>query len=123
MRKPRRMGRKPFSWLAMGTDIAMLGVKAQMAIGQRIALLMVGGPKARTEAQRMVTEKVLAAGKAAVALATGRKPRKVVRGYRKKVQANRMRLSKGDHIPRLVEEALSERSTHRRSALSRPNAG
>jgi hypothetical protein len=94
MRKPRKMGRKPFSWLATGTDIAMLGVKAQIAIGQRIALLMVGGPKARTEAQRMVTEKVLAAGKAAVTLATGGKSRRVVRGYRKKVQANHRQLSK-----------------------------
>ena len=95
MRKPRKMGRKPFSWLAMGTDIAMFGVEAQMVIGERIALLMAGGPKARAEAQRMMTEKVLAAGKAAVTLARGGKSRKVVRGYRKKVQAGHMRLSKG----------------------------
>jgi hypothetical protein len=95
MRKTRKTGPKPPSWLAMGTDLAMLGVEAQMVIGQRIAMLMVGGPKARAEAQRMVTEKVLAAGNAAVTLAMGGSPRKVVRGYRTKVRANHRRLSKG----------------------------
>lgn len=95
MRKPRRTGRKSFSLLAMGTDLAMLGVEAQMVIGERIAMLMVGGPKARSEAQRMVTEKVLAAGSAAMTLATGGTPRKVVRGYRTKVRANHRRLSRG----------------------------
>jgi hypothetical protein len=79
----------------MGTDLAMLGVEAQMVIGERIAMLMVGGPRARKEAQRMVTEKVLAAGAAAVTLATGGTPNTVVRGYRKKVRANHRRLTKG----------------------------
>jgi hypothetical protein len=95
MRKARTTGLKPPAWLAMGTDLAMLGVEAQMVIGQRIAMLMVGGPKARVEAQRMVAEKVLAAGNAAVTLAMGGSPRKVVRGYRTKVRANHRRLSKG----------------------------
>jgi hypothetical protein len=95
MRKARKTGLKPPAWLAMGTDLAMLGVEAQMVIGQRIAMLMVGGPKARVEAQRMVAEKVLAAGNAAVTLAMGGSPRKVVRGYRTKVRANHRRLSKG----------------------------
>ncbi len=95
MRKPRKAAPLGASWLAMGTDLAMLGIEAQMVIGQRIAMLMVGGPKARAEAQRMVTEKVLAAGTAAMTLATGGSPHKVVRGYRRKVRANRRRLSKG----------------------------
>ena len=78
----------------MGTDLAMLGVEAQMVIGERIAMLVVGGPKARKEARRIVTEKVLAAGGAAVTLATGGSPRKVVRGYHKKVQANHRLLTR-----------------------------
>ncbi len=94
MRMPRKKRSKPVSWLRMGTDLAMLGVEAQMVIGERIAMLMVGGPKARKEAQQMVTEKVLAAGTAAVTLATGGRPHKVVRSYRKKVQANHRRLTK-----------------------------
>jgi hypothetical protein len=74
MRKARKTGLKPPAWLAMGTDLAMLGVEAQMVIGQRIAMLMVGGPKARVEAQRMVAEKVLAAGNAAVTQGRARLP-------------------------------------------------
>ncbi|MBE7245646.1 MAG: hypothetical protein INR63_11880 [Actinomycetospora chiangmaiensis] len=95
MRGRRRTAGGPSGWLTMGTEIAMLGVEAQMVIGQRIAMLMVGGPKARREAQRMVTEKVLAAGSAAATIAMGGTPRKVVRGYRRKVQANRRRLGQG----------------------------
>jgi hypothetical protein len=94
MRARSRAGRGPRSWFAMSTDLAMLGVEAQMVIGERIAMLMVGGPKARAEAQRMVTEKVLAAGNAAVTLAMGGTPGKVVRGYRTKVRANHRRLTK-----------------------------
>lgn len=81
--------------LAMGTELAMLGVEAQMVIGQRMAMFMLGGPKARKEAQLMVTEKVKAAGEAAMTIAMGGTPRKVVRGYRRKVQANHRRLGKG----------------------------
>ncbi|MBE7246626.1 MAG: hypothetical protein INR63_16915 [Actinomycetospora chiangmaiensis] len=95
MRGRRRTVGGPSAWLAMGTELAMLGVEAQMVIGQRIAMLMVGGPKARQEAQRMVTEKVLAAGNAAATIALGGTPRKVVRGYRGKVRANRRRLGQG----------------------------
>lgn len=57
-----------------------------MVISERIAMLMVGGPKARNEAGRMVAEKVPAASGAAATLATGWTPREVVRSYCKKVQ-------------------------------------
>jgi hypothetical protein len=94
MRARRRPSKKSASWLTMGTEIAMLGVEAQMVIGQRMAMFMLGGPKARKEAQLMVTEKVKAAGEAAMTIAMGGTPRKVVRGYRQKVQANTRRLGK-----------------------------
>ncbi len=95
MRSRRRSAPTPASLVAMGTELAMLGVEAQMVIGQRMAMFMLGGPKARKEARLMVTEKVKAAGEAAATLALGGTPRKVVRGYRRKVQANHRRLSKG----------------------------
>ncbi|AIQ89361.1 hypothetical protein MCBMB27_00940 [Methylobacterium phyllosphaerae] len=79
----------------MGTELAMLGVEAQMVIGQRLALFMLGGPEARNEARLMVTEKVKAAGEAAVTIAMGDTPRKVMRGYRRKVRATRRRLGEG----------------------------
>ena len=82
------------SWWKLSTDLTMLGVESQLVIGQRIAMIAVGGPKARSEAKRMVNEKVLAAGDAAVTLAMGGSLSKVVRGYRKKVKANHRRLSK-----------------------------
>lgn len=95
MRSRRKSGAKVASLLTMGTELAMLGVEAQMVIGQRLAIFMLGGPKARKEARLMVTEKVKAAGEAAVTIAMGGTPRKVVRGYRRKVQANHRRLGKG----------------------------
>jgi uncharacterized protein (DUF1501 family) len=95
MSRRRRMGTAPKSLFALGTDLAMLGIEAQMVIGQRMAMLMTGGPKAQAEAQRMVAEKIVAAGDAAMTLAMGGTPRKVVRGYRRKVGANHRRLGKG----------------------------
>ena len=95
MRSRRKSTTKAASLVAMGTELAMLGIEAQMVIGQRMALFMLGGPKARKEARLMVTEKVKAAGEAAVTIAMGGTPRKVVRSYRRKVQANHRRLGKG----------------------------
>jgi hypothetical protein len=91
----RRPSKKSASFLGLGTELAMLGVEAQMVIGQRMAMFMLGGTKARNEAQLMVTEKMKAAGEAAMTIAMGGTPRKVVRGYRRKVQANHRRLGKG----------------------------
>ena len=95
MRSRRKSGAKVASLLTMGTELAMLGLEAQLVIGQRLAIFMLGGPKAREEARLMVTEKVKAAGEAAVTIAMGGTPRKVVRGYRRKVQANHRRLGNG----------------------------
>jgi len=95
MRVRRRSPSKTASLVTMGTELAMLGVEAQMVIGQRMAMFMLGGPKARKEARLMVTEKVKAVGEAAATITLGGTPSKVVRGYRRKVQANHRRLSKG----------------------------
>lgn len=95
MRSRRKSSKKAASFLTMGTELAMLGVEAQMVIGQRMAMFMLGGPKARKEAKLMVTEKVKAAGEAAMTIATGGTPHKVVRTYRQKVKANHRRLGKG----------------------------
>jgi len=94
MRARRRSAGKTASLLTMGTELAILGVEGQMVIGRRMAMFMLGGPKVREEARLMVNEKVLTAGQAAATLASGGKPKKVVRGYRRKVQANHRRLSK-----------------------------
>ena len=45
----------------------MLGLESNSVIGLRIAKLMRGGKEAQREAQRMVSEKMLAAAKAGTA--------------------------------------------------------
>lgn len=83
-------------------DSAKLGWDAQRVIGLRLMRLAAGGPGAQAEAQRMVTEKSTAFVEAqmafATAIATGQGhhgPKRVLAGYRRKVRANRKRLSRG----------------------------
>jgi hypothetical protein len=80
--------------LRIWTNMAMLAAESQRVIWLRMMNMAAGGPAAKTEAKLMVTEKAKAAVQAAVRLATGSTPNSVVRGYRKKVQANSRRLSK-----------------------------
>ena len=82
-------------WWTTSLDMAMLGLEAQGVIAQRMAMFALGGPAAQVEAQLMVTEKMLAAGEAALMLAAGASNGKVIHSYRRKVQANARRLSRG----------------------------
>ena len=82
-------------WWKLGLDTAMLAMESQTVIGLRMAKLAAGGGAAQAEVQRMVSEKVIAAGEAAFLLATGASSAKVVSGYRRKVRANHRRLSRG----------------------------
>jgi hypothetical protein len=72
----------------------MLGAEAQYVMWLRMMALGGGGPKARKEARRMVSEKMIAAAEANMLLMRGGTSRSVVKGYRRKVRANRRRLSK-----------------------------
>ena len=83
-----------FGWWKLGMDTAMLAFESQQVIGMRLAMLAAGGTAAQVEAQRMVTEKIAAAGEAAVLVATGGNAAGVVAGYRRKVRANARRLSR-----------------------------
>ena len=82
------------SFWKLGMDATMLAFESQRVIGMRLMMLSAGGAAAQAEAQRMVTEKVAAAGEAAMMMATGASTAKVVAGYRRKVRANARRLSK-----------------------------
>jgi hypothetical protein len=75
-------------------NMSMLALESQRAIWLRLLKLSAGGPKARREAKRMVSEKVVAAGRATTRLAKGGSANSVVSGYRRKVRANVRRLSK-----------------------------
>jgi hypothetical protein len=78
---------------------AMLAIEAQQVIALRLAKLALGGPAARGEARRMVTEKADAAAKAAgliTAAALRGRPgtgaNQAVRMLRRRVGANKKRL-------------------------------
>ncbi len=83
------------AWWTVGYDAALLAMEAQTVIGLRLAKLAAGGTAAQAEAQRMVSEKVMAAGEAAILVATGGSAANVIAGYRRKVRANQRRLSRG----------------------------
>ncbi len=81
-------------WLQLATETSLLALESQQVIGLRLMKIALGGAGASHEAQRMVTEKVAAFGEATLEVATGGTPHAVVKGYRKKVRANRRRLAK-----------------------------
>lgn len=92
---------RPGDWFAIGMDAWMLGAESAMVIGLRSVTLAMGGAQAQREARRMVAEKVEAGAALGMALATGRlgnDAESVTRGtvshLRKKVRANRKRLSR-----------------------------
>jgi hypothetical protein len=75
-------------------NLAMLAAESQQVIWLRTMKLAAGGPKAKREARRMVSEKVVAASAEAGRLMMGATPDSVVKRYRRKVKANLRRLSK-----------------------------
>ena len=83
------------SFWKTGFDMAMLTFEAQGVILQRMTMFAMGGPKVQAEAQLMVTEKMFAAGEAAMQMALGASNGAVINGYRRKVRANSRRLGRG----------------------------
>jgi hypothetical protein len=89
-------------WLSFGLKAWQVGLEAQSVIALRMLRLAAGGARAETEASRMVTEKILAAGEAqmsaAAAAVRGHKKHvvagKALSAYRKRVRAHRRRLSR-----------------------------
>ena len=81
-------------WMKLAVDTSLLALESQQVIGLRVLKLALGGDAATREANRMVAEKATAFGEAATKVATGKTTRSVVKGYRKKVRANRRRLAK-----------------------------
>jgi hypothetical protein len=89
-------------WLSFGLKAWQVGPEAQSVIALRMQRLAAGGARAEAEASRMVTEKILAAGEAqmsaAAAAVRGHKKHvvagKALNAYRKRVRANRRRLSR-----------------------------
>ena len=88
-------------WLTLASEAAQLGFDAQRVIALRFMRLATGGASGQAEAQRMMSEKSVALLEAqfaaAGALAGGNSAvaaRKVLAVYRKRVRANKRRLSR-----------------------------
>jgi len=80
-------------WWKFSNDVAAATFEAQRVIALRVMKLAAGGPAARHEAQRMVSEKIIASAEAATTLAVGGSLESVVRRYRTIMRANEKRLS------------------------------
>ena len=79
-------------WWNFTSDMAAATFEAQRVIALRLMKLAQGGPAAQLEAQKMVSEKIMASTEAAMALASGRSPESVVRRYRTIIRTNEKRL-------------------------------
>lgn len=78
------------SWL----NLLSLGAEASQVVWLRSIKVAAGGPAAKREARRMVTEKVIAGHTEGLRLSMGASAASVVAGYRRRVKANIRRLSK-----------------------------
>ena len=89
-------------WFVLACDAVWLGFEAQSVVAMRLVRFATEGASAWPEARRMVTEKAAAVVEAQVATiggrVTGQKStlvaKKVLRIYKKRVRANRRRLSR-----------------------------
>jgi hypothetical protein len=82
-----------FPWIKLQSDMLLAGGEAQRVIALRLMKLSRGGPAAVREANQMVAEKMAAHAQAALTLAVGGSPEKVLRRYRTIMRANEKRLS------------------------------
>ena len=96
----RRAARNP--WFGIGLDAWRLGLEASQVVGLRAMKIAAGGTAGEAEAQRMVAEKIeagLALQTLAMSGGLGLTPAsasaRTLAHYRRKVQANRRRLTKG----------------------------
>ena len=99
--KRRELKRRANPWMGLGWDAWALGMEASAVIGLRVMKLAGGGATAEAEARRMVAEKVDAALAIQTMALTGalgvtapRVASNTIRHYRRKVGANRRRLSR-----------------------------
>ena len=88
-------------WVSLGLQSAKLAIDAQQVVALRMARLAAGGSRACREATRMVTEKATAFAAAQRVMLTGagsdkngQRSKKVLALYRRRVAANKRRLSK-----------------------------
>jgi len=90
------------AWARLAMQVAVTGFEAQNVMALRFMRLAAGGARAKSEASRMIAEKVTALGEAQSAAVRAaikgdkshRAATKVLRVYKRRVRKNRRRLSK-----------------------------
>jgi hypothetical protein len=80
-------------WWKFSSDVAAATFEAQRVIALRLMKLAQGGPAARNEANKMISEKMAASAEAAVSLSSGGSLESVLRRYRTIMRANEKRLT------------------------------
>jgi hypothetical protein len=80
-------------WMRFMFESTLLGLEAQRVIVLRMIAMAAGGSRAQAEAQRMITEKLVALFRSGAMLTAGKPATSVVRHYRSRVRANERRLS------------------------------
>ena len=96
------MSRRPNPWIVISVNAWSLGLEASSVICLRTLKMAAGGARATAEAELMVSEKIEAAAALQALAMTGglgfspaSAASKTLAHYRRKVRANRRRLSKG----------------------------
>ena len=92
----------PYTWFLLSSKVLQLGFEAQSAIALRMMRLAAGSAIGRTEVRRMIADKIAAGAEvravAASSLASGHKNAvtagKVLRVLKRRVRANKRRLSR-----------------------------
>jgi hypothetical protein len=80
-------------WFVCAVDATLLAFEAQRVMALRMARMASGGARAQAEAQRMVSEKILAAMRTWPLIWLHGSPSKALGHYRSRVRANERRLS------------------------------
>jgi len=78
----------------MLNSLMKLANEANAVVALRMMKLMLGGRKARREAELMVREKILAGIEASASLMVGASAEEIIHRYRQQVAANAKRLSR-----------------------------
>ena len=93
--------RRGSPWLGLGFDAWSLGLEASAVVGLRVLKIAEGGASGQREIARMIGEKVEAAAALQVEALAGRlggtpagASARAIAHYRRKVKANRRRLSR-----------------------------
>jgi hypothetical protein len=96
----------------MFNSLMMLAAEANGVVARRMMKLMLGGKRARREAELMVSEKIDAAFKATTSLMSGASGDEIVSQYRRRVAENAKRL--GRLNSGRIRNRMLKRTRHRR---------